>query len=172
MPYAFCTQNWYIPENVSGYFVSTSCQRSRSVSDQPDSGELAAIVLGGLLFKFKADECQTVLPDECLNGRDRHPRFLHVKQKIAALAGREKIGKAPDAGERCVEQFLAAAPDLVRRRAVAASGNERPRGDHIVTASLTIETEMHRARPASTVTAGCASLRADPPYGAARRLHR
>ena len=33
--YAFCTQNWYMPEKVSGCFASSSCQRSKSVSDQP-----------------------------------------------------------------------------------------------------------------------------------------
>src|SRR5262249_6631113 len=33
--HVFCTQNWYMPEKVSGYFVSNSFQRSRSVEDQP-----------------------------------------------------------------------------------------------------------------------------------------
>ena len=110
----FCTQNWYMPEKVSGYFVSTSCQRSRSASDQPAAANCAQLAQKYRQVEFETDETQSVLADEILDHRDRHARLVHVKEQIAALARREKIGEARDACERRCEKLLPAATDLCR----------------------------------------------------------
>ena len=86
-----------------------------------------------------------LLADEILDGRNSHARFVHVKEKIAALARREEIGEARDARKRRCEKLLPAATDVVGRCVEFALGDEGARGRDVAAAGIAVERKMHQA---------------------------
>src|SRR5262245_52943540 len=116
------------------------------VGQRPTSrGEFSAVAQKHRLVEFKADEFQTLLANESFDGRNGDARLVHVKQKVAAFACREKISKARDAGKRRLEEFLSASPDLVRCRAETTLGDIGAGRNDVAASCIAIERKMHEA---------------------------
>src|SRR5262249_43906006 len=109
------------------------------------SGKFGAVTLEGRLVELEPDEFDTVLSNKILYLDYVHPRFLHMKQEIAAFACCEKIGEARDTGKWRLHKLLAAAPDFGRRWVKTVLGDEGARGRDIAAAGVAVKREMHDA---------------------------
>ena len=75
--------------------------------------------------------------------------FLHVEQKIAAIADAEKVRHLREHPQRMAggqgHDVLPELADIVRAATIAALGNIAMRGDDVVARELAIEREAHEA---------------------------
>src|SRR4029077_8660951 len=83
-----------------------------------------AVVLHYSRRKFEPDEHQSVLGNEGFDLRNRQSVLLHVKQKVAALAGAEEIAGPGYILEGLVQQVLPAAANLIGGRIIPALARE------------------------------------------------
>src|SRR5215467_8668532 len=97
----------------------------------------------------EAQEGKAVRAQERRNLRDRELLFLHMEEKIAALADREEISVFRDVAHcRALlepQDVLPAATDIIGALAIAALGNVGASGADVRTRERAVEAYMHKA---------------------------
>ena len=79
------------------------------------SHKMISQLMQGRCVELKTEKFKTVFANKRIDRWNCNTRFTHMKQKVAAFARAEKIGKACHAGQRRLQQFLPAMADFGRR---------------------------------------------------------
>src|ERR1700738_4079723 len=102
-------------------------------------GKSLAVARDDGAVDYETEEVQVVRGEESLDLWQHVPMLLDVEEEVAALARAEEVlilRHMRQQGVACGEDILAAAPDLLRRAAIVACGDESARRDHCVYCKL------------------------------------
>src|SRR5262249_28221025 len=97
----------------------------------------------------EADEGKAVSIEEGLDLRDGQPVLLHMEAQVAAAAHVVEIRRLPEPADIGALAFgnklLTEAANVVRRRAIAALGDQAAHVDDMLASERTVEAQIHEA---------------------------